>query len=52
MGRGLTIDDAMPARELRQLAFSERSVQTTTRMLAIVNALDGMIHADAAAAVG
>ena len=52
MGRGLAIDDAVPARKLRQLAFRERSVRTGKRMLAIANALDGMSRADAAAAAG
>ena len=52
MGRGLAIDDAVPARKLRQLAFRERSVRTAKRMLAIANALDGMNRADAAAAAG
>ena len=52
MGRGLAIDDAVPARKLRQLAFRERSVRTAKRMLAIANALDGMSRAAAAAAAG
>ncbi len=52
MGRGLGIDDAVPARKLRQLTFHERSVRTAERLLAIANALDGMSRADAAAAAG
>ena len=52
MGRGLAINDALPARELRRLAFRERSARSAKRMLAIANALDGMSRADAAAAAG
>ena len=52
MGRGLAIDDTVPAGKLRELAFRERSVRTAKRMLAIANALDGMSRADAAAAAG
>lgn len=52
MGRGLAIDGSLSARQLRDLAFRERSVRTAKRMLAIANALDGMSRADAAAAAG
>ncbi len=52
MGRKLVINDALSARELRWLAFRERSVRTARRMLAIAGALDGMTRAGAAAAAG
>jgi transposase len=52
MGRGLSINDAVPAAELRRLAFRQGSARTARRMLAIANALDGMTRADAAACVG
>ncbi len=52
MARGLEIDSAVSAHELRRMARCEGSVHTARRMLAIANALDGMSRADAAEAAG
>src|SRR4029453_10083621 len=51
--RGLAVrEDVVTAAELRSLAKKEPRRRTAQRMLAIANALEGMVRADAARAAG
>jgi transposase len=49
---GLTIRDDLDPGELRALARRERTGRSSSRMLAIANALEGMTRADAARLAG
>jgi len=53
MGHGLAIrEDVVTASELRRLVKKEPRRRTAMRMLALANAMDGMIRAEAARAAG